>query len=109
MTALIDQHCQPLEPGTKPLSATALRASLADLSGWKADSTGTALERDLEFKSFPLAIGFVNHVGAVAEREKHHPTIEVRWTKVHLSLTSRDVGGVSQNDLILAAKISALA
>ncbi len=109
MTPLTDRHCIPLKPGTKPLTASAVTAALPQIKAWKPDATHTALVRELEFTDFDAAMTFVNKVADLAETENHHPDIDIRWNKVTLALSSHDVGGLSENDLILAAKIDALA
>jgi 4a-hydroxytetrahydrobiopterin dehydratase len=51
----------------------------------------------------------VTRVGVAAERAFHHPDIDIRWNKVTLTLTSHDVGGLTERDVELAAKIDAFA
>ena len=63
------------------------------------------ITRTFTFEDFAQAIGFVARVGVSAERVFHHPDIDIRWNKVTLSLTSHDVGGLTQRDVELAAKI----
>ncbi len=48
---------------------------------------------------------FVNKVAELAEEEGHHPNISISWNKVTLTLTTHAIGGLSENDFILAAKI----
>jgi 4a-hydroxytetrahydrobiopterin dehydratase len=108
MPLLRDRHCQPIAPGTKPLASAALPALLAQLESWRPDPTGTAITRTFELEDFPTAIRLVNRVAALAEDENHHPDVDIRWNKVTLTLSSHDVGGLSENDFILAAQIDAL-
>jgi len=62
-----------------------------------------ALEREFRFGSFPEAISFVNRVAELAERENHHPDIEVRYTRVKLRWWTHTAGGVTERDRQLAA------
>ena len=48
---------------------------------------------------------FVNKVAVLAEEEGHHPDIFISWNTVMLTLTTHALGGLSENDFILAAKI----
>jgi 4a-hydroxytetrahydrobiopterin dehydratase len=64
-----------------------------------------SLERDFVFKNFREAIAFVNRVADAAESEGHHPDITISYNKVHLSLSTHKIGGLSRNDFILATKI----
>ena len=63
------------------------------------------ITRTFIFEDFAEALGFVIRVGVAAERVFHHPDIDVRWNKVTLSLTSHDVGGLTERDVELAVKV----
>ena len=70
---------------------------------WKVrDDTIT---RTFTFEDFGDALGFVTRVGIAAERIFHHPDIDIRWNQVTLSLSSHDVGGLTERDTELAARI----
>ena len=66
------------------------------------------IEKKFKFKDFAEAIKFVNKVAAVAEEEGHHPDIKINYNKVLLVLSTHAIGGLSENDFILAAKINEL-
>lgn len=66
------------------------------------------LERVFQFKDFKEAMGFVNKVVAVAEAEGHHPDILINYNRVVLTSWTHAIGGLSENDFILASKIDAL-
>ena len=69
----------------------------------------TAIEKTLLFKDFTEALGFVNKVGVIAEAEGHHPDLSIfGWNKVKISISTHAIGGLSDNDFILAAKIDEL-
>jgi len=63
------------------------------------------ITRTFTFEDFAEAIGFVTRVGVAAERVFHHPDIDIRWNTVTLTLTSHDVGGLTERDVELAARI----
>lgn len=90
----------------KKLSETEIETELADLNGWKTE--GVNLKKRFEFKNFAEALGFVNHVGAIAERRDHHPDIFFGWGYAEFSVTTHDTGGLTQNDFDLAAAIENL-
>lgn len=66
------------------------------------------LRRKFKFKNFAEALLFVNRVGALAESEGHHPDISFGWGYAEITSFTHAVGGLSENDFILAAKIDAL-
>lgn len=74
-------------------------------SGWmKIDDL--RLEKEFKFKNFKKALAFVNQVGDLAEKLQHHPDIFIHdWRFVKISLTTHEIGGISEKDTKLAAKI----
>ncbi len=70
---------------------------------------GNLIERRFEFKSFKLAMDFVNKVACVAEEANHHPDITVNYNIVTMQLTSHDSGGITRRDLYMAGKIDEIA
>ncbi|MDA8346172.1 MAG: 4a-hydroxytetrahydrobiopterin dehydratase [Thermaerobacter sp.] len=93
--------------GPAPLNAAECDAALKGLPGWEGDPT--QLRCTFRFASFPAALAFVDKVGGLAEDLQHHPDIDIRYRTVHLALSSHDAGGVTQRDLELAKRISAIA
>lgn len=105
--ALSLKRCVPCEGGMPPLPADRARALLAELDGWSLD--GERLCRHLRFRDFPAALRFVNAVGELAEREGHHPDLHLHdWNLLDVSLWTHAIGGLSENDFIVAAKIDLL-
>ncbi|MEO8192866.1 MAG: 4a-hydroxytetrahydrobiopterin dehydratase [Gemmatimonadales bacterium] len=88
---------------TELLSDIAIQRELGGLSGWSR--RGDALTKTWQFRNFVDAMGFVNQVAKLAESANHHPDIDIRYSKVTLSLSSHDAGGITQNDVGLAKKI----
>jgi 4a-hydroxytetrahydrobiopterin dehydratase len=86
------------------LSATELSQALTSLPGWKA--SGQNLEQSFDFADFVGAMRFVNSIAEAAERAGHHPDIDIRYNKVHQSLSSHDSGGITERDTALAAEIA---
>ena len=67
-----------------------------------------ALERTLEFPSFPEAIAFVNRLAEVAERESHHPDIAISYRQVTVRWTTHSAGGITDRDRALADETNRL-
>jgi len=105
---LSEKHCVPCRGGIPPLEESEARRLLANVPDWKLEERGTRLVRRFEFQDFKKAIEFVNRVAEVAEEEGHHPDIAIHWNKVDLVLWTHKIGGLHENDFILAAKIDRL-
>ncbi|MGE5749395.1 MAG: 4a-hydroxytetrahydrobiopterin dehydratase, partial [Gemmatimonas sp.] len=73
------------------------------LHGWSR--RGDALVRTYQFRNFSQAMEFVNRVAGLAESAGHHPDIDIRYSKVTLSLSTHDAGGITSNDVSLARAI----
>ena len=83
------------------ISPDELNDHLTHLPGWTLE--GKSLNSTFEFADFVTALQFVNLVGTAAEAINHHPDIDSRYNKVKLHLTTHDSGGVTKNDIELAA------
>jgi 4a-hydroxytetrahydrobiopterin dehydratase len=81
--------------------------ALERLDEWRAE--GDAITRTYHFRDFARAIDFVNAVAEMAEDASHHPDIDIRYNKVKIMLTTHSVGGLTRNDIELAAGIDDLA
>ena len=84
-----------------------IKGALAELPGWTRQ--GNALVKTYDLKGFKAAMAFAATVGEAAERADHHPDILIQLSKVTLTLTSHDKGGVTDRDLRLARQIEAAA
>ena len=91
-----------------PLSEEAIGSLLRELNGdWRVVE-GKRLEREFRFKDFRHAMGLVQAIGAVAEEQRHHPDLCFGWGYVRVSLQTHVIGGLHDNDFILAARIDSL-
>ena len=102
--ALTSKHCVPCEGGMPSLTAAEIPPLLSQVTGWAVDGD-MKLTKTYEFPDFAQALSFVNRAGAVAEDEGHHPDLFLTWGKVGVELTTHAVGGLTENDFILAAKL----
>ena len=84
-----------------------IRGALSELPGWKQQGKG--ISKTFDLKGFKAAMAFTGTVGELAERADHHPDILIQFTKVTLTLSSHDVGGITDRDLRLARQIEAAA
>ncbi|HEY8021243.1 MAG TPA: 4a-hydroxytetrahydrobiopterin dehydratase [Thermoanaerobaculia bacterium] len=103
MSELTSKHCEPCEGGTPPLGEREIERLLGQLDGWNVIE-GRKLEKEYRFPDFRQALAYVNRLGEVAEAEGHHPDICFTWGKVRVELSTHSIGGLSENDFILAAK-----
>lgn len=76
------------------------------LSHWDLAKNNKKISRIILFKDFVTAMAFVGKVAKIAQREGHHPDIAISYNKVTLDLWTHSIGGLSENDFIVAAKIN---
>jgi 4a-hydroxytetrahydrobiopterin dehydratase len=104
---LTQKKCVPCEAGTPPLGAAAVAEFMKSVPALNVVDV-KKLSREFKFKDFTAAMAFVNRVAAIAESEGHHPDIYIFYNLVRLELSTHAIGGLSENDFIVAAKIDAL-
>ena len=105
--SLKDKKCVPCEGGVPKLSAEETERYLDQVPGWQARDE--KIHRTWTFANFVAAMDFVNRMAGVAEAEGHHPDFCVHWNRVDVTIWTHAIGGLSENDFILASKIDALA
>jgi 4a-hydroxytetrahydrobiopterin dehydratase len=88
------------------LTDAEISTRLEALPDWKVESG--VLMRTFAFEDFLSSLTFVNRVGELAEGAGHHPDIDIRYNRVHLSLTTHDAGGLTEKDFDLADEASKL-
>ncbi len=101
--------CKPCSGGTPPLSGATVRECLAALPSWRLSDDGKSILRDLLMKDFSSAVDLIVRIKNVAEAEDHHPDLHLTgYRRLTVELSTHAIGGLSENDFILAAKIEAL-
>jgi 4a-hydroxytetrahydrobiopterin dehydratase len=105
--ALTDKKCVPCEGGVEPFDDAKTGEMLKQIPGW--DVSKGHLYRQFKFKNFVENMVFINKVADLAEAERHHPDFCVHYNRVEFDIWTHAIGGLSENDFILAAKISELA
>ena len=104
MSDLAQRHCVPCEGGTPPLRLDQIAEMLVQVPDWTVEDG--QLVRDIKCKNFRAALALVNRMGDLAEAEGHHPDMCIHaWNRVKVQLSTHAIGGLSDNDFILAAKI----
>jgi 4a-hydroxytetrahydrobiopterin dehydratase len=103
---LIAKKCGPCEGGVPPLSADEARELAGATPQWTIAPDGKKIGRHWRVKNFNAGIDFFHKVAALAEEEGHHPDLHLTgYREVTIELTTHAIGGLSENDFILAAKI----
>ena len=107
---LASRQCQPCIPGSiAPLTAQQVKSYLAALPEWTLSEDGTRIRRQWRVKDFPAGLDLIVRIGQIAQVENHHPDLHlVRLRTVTAEIWTYALGGLSENDFILAAKIDAL-
>ena len=106
---LVAKKCQPCEGGVEPFPASEAEAQLQKLPGWRLVQQGKRIRKDWVVKDFMAGVDFFNRVAAVAEAEGHHPDLHLEgYRNVAIEIWTHAIGGLSENDFILAAKIDGL-
>jgi 4a-hydroxytetrahydrobiopterin dehydratase len=105
---LVNRKCVPCEGGVPALDAGRVDELLPEVPGWRAAEDRRSLHRKFRFPDFRRTMAFVGRMADVAEAEGHHPDFCVRYNILDVTLSTHSVGGLSDNDFILAAKLSRL-
>jgi 4a-hydroxytetrahydrobiopterin dehydratase len=103
-----EAHCQPLKGTEHRLDTAHIKALLKQLPDWKLIDKGTAIEKTYTFPDYYHTLAFVNALALVAHREDHHPDLGVHYNRCVVRYSTHDVGGLSMNDFICAAKAERL-
>ncbi|MFO0898768.1 MAG: 4a-hydroxytetrahydrobiopterin dehydratase [Pirellulales bacterium] len=106
---LTQKKCGPCEGGVPAYSADDARRQVERLSGWRLTHDGLRIRKDWVMKNFVAGLDFFNAVAKLAEEEQHHPDLHLEgYRKLWIEIWTHAIGGLSENDFILAAKIDQL-
>lgn len=105
---LTEKHCEPCEGGVDPIDRAEAEGLLEDLPGWTLSDDGKMISRRFEFKGFYRTMAFINAMAWIVNRENHHPDFSAGYNYCDVGFTTHAIDGLSENDFICAAKISAL-
>ncbi len=105
MTELLKQKCQACSGDTPVLKNEQIQNHLSKLNKWSINEEKKMIFKKYTFKTFKEALDFTNKVGALADKEGHHPDISFGWGYSLIMLHTHAIEGLSINDFIMAAKI----
>ena len=108
-SALAEKTCTPCRGGVPPLTVEEAEAYRMQAPEWVLRDEATRIERTYRFKSFGDAFAFVRRAGELAEAEFHHPDISFGWGYATVSLRTKKIKGLHENDFIMAVKLDRLA
>ncbi len=108
MDDLANRNCQPCRADSPPVAASERAALLAQLTDWSIERAQgmDQLSAQFAFANFAKALAFANRVGELAEAADHHPRIVLEWGKVGVRWWTHSIGGLHENDFIMAARTS---
>ena len=109
LVPLAHARCAPRRGQEHRLTEASIRELMPQLTGWSLVEGGHALAKTFRFADYYRTIAFVNALSHVANREDHHPDLSVHYDRCEVRWSTHDVGGLSENDFICAAKTDALA
>jgi 4a-hydroxytetrahydrobiopterin dehydratase len=108
-TELVKKKCLPCEGGVDPYPLDEAKSQLKLLNGWQLTHDGQRIRKDWKVKNFMAGIDFFNRCAELAEDDQHHPDLHIEgYRNVWVELWTHAIGGLSENDFILAAKIDQL-
>ncbi len=104
-STLAEKTCTPCRGGVPPLTPEAAEGYRAQAPEWTLLDGATRIERRFRFKDFRAAFAFVARAADLAEAEGHHPDITFGWGYAAVSLRTKKIKGLHENDFIMAAKL----
>jgi len=108
MTELREKHCEPCESGTEPFGKEKINEYMDMLPPeWEVEGN-EKIKKTFPFENFKRGMAFAQEVALIAEKEQHHPDICIHYKNVEIELTTHNIGGLSENDFIMASKIEEL-
>jgi 4a-hydroxytetrahydrobiopterin dehydratase len=108
-TILAEKTCTPCRGGVPPLTPEQAEEYRAQAPEWALRDETTRIERTYRFKNFAGAFAFVRRAAELAEAEAHHPDISFGWGYATVSLRTKKIKGLHENDFIMAVKLDQIA
>jgi 4a-hydroxytetrahydrobiopterin dehydratase len=102
---LASKSCTPCRGEIPPLTREQAELFHAQVPDWQLAEEVHRIERSFRFRNFREALTFVQEIGELAEAEGHHPNISFGWGYAAVSLQTKKIKGLHENDFIMAAKI----
>lgn len=102
---LAEQQCVPCRGGQAPMGREQAETLLEQVgNGWSLNGEGH-LAKTYRVRNFREAMQFANAIGEIAESQSHHPELGVGWGRCAVEIWTHKIGGLSESDFVLAAKI----
>ncbi len=105
---LAQRHCVPCDGGVTAMDAGQAAAAVARLQGWALSQDACTIRRRWTFKGFAKAVQMANLAAWLGDRQGHHPDIRFGWGYCEVAFTTHAAGGLTENDLICAARLNAI-
>ena len=105
---LAQAHCLSLTGSEHKLTQARIAELILEVPGWELAEEGRALTKTFKFDNYYQTMAFVNALAYVAHVEDHHPDLGVHYDRAVVRYSTHDVGGLSENDFICAAKADLL-
>ena len=106
---LTSKKCLPCEGGVPRLTPEEANSQNEAIEGWSLNDDHTRIRKEWVTKDFMAAMRFIQAVAEVAEDDGHHPDLHLTgYRHVAIELCTNAIGGLSENDFIVAAKIDRL-
>ena len=106
---LVQKNCTPCRGGVPALTPEAAAGYCRETPDWALADTASRIERTFRFRNFREAFGFVERAANLAEAEGHHPDLDFGWGFATVSLQTKKIKGLHENDFIMAAKLDRIA
>ena len=103
--SLAQKKCTPCRGSIPPLTHDEAERFRSQTPNWELRDDSHRIERTFRFPNFREALGFVRDVGNLAETEGHHPDVSFGWGYATISLRTKKIKGLHENDFIMASKI----
>jgi 4a-hydroxytetrahydrobiopterin dehydratase len=110
MESIADRRCAACRVGTPRATPEEISLFTPQIPLWEQieEESVKKLRRRFPFPDFRMAADFTNQVADLAEEEGHHPTLITEWGQVTVIWWTQKIGGLHQNDFIMAAKTDRL-
>ncbi len=108
MELLKEMKCEPCNGNEEPLKGEQLEKFSQRLkNNWEVID-GKKIRHSFPFENFKRSMAFAQEIARIAEQQDHHPDLCVHYKSVDVELSTHKIGGLSENDFIMAAKIDEL-
>src|SRR5258707_517606 len=106
---LKQKRCVACEGGAQPMSSDQIKEHLPAVPQWHLSADGKRIRREWRVKDFVTGLDFFRRIADIAEEQDHHPDLHLTgYRNVAIEFATHAIGGLSENDFIMAAKVDQL-